>query len=220
VNWDHEEMRLLMGAYVLGGLDAADRELAEQHLRTCEACRDYLALAAPLPGLLRRLPGHELPPLPAPPELLPHLLDDVRADRQRRQRRLAARLLGAAAAVVAILLIGVGVAGRLGREEPPPAPPRVPVAAAEGFSAAGQAQLITKGWGTAIHLELAGLPARGPFALWVVSGDGLRQQAAAWGPTPARAARVDGATSVRPGDLRVLEVVAADGTVVASARPS
>ena len=52
---EHEELRLLLGAHVLGGLDAGDRAAVEEHLAGCASCREEVVRLAPLPGLLRRL---------------------------------------------------------------------------------------------------------------------------------------------------------------------
>ena len=40
---DHDAVRMLLGAYVLGGLDAADRRTVEDHLPNCVTCRDEVA---------------------------------------------------------------------------------------------------------------------------------------------------------------------------------
>jgi anti-sigma factor RsiW len=56
VSPDHDDIRMLLGAYVLGGLSEADRRLLEAHLPGCADCRDELARSAPLAGLLRRAP--------------------------------------------------------------------------------------------------------------------------------------------------------------------
>ena len=52
-----DELHQLLGAYLLGGLDSADRERFARHLAACEACRDELARSAALPSLLRRAEG-------------------------------------------------------------------------------------------------------------------------------------------------------------------
>lgn len=58
---DHDDVRMLIGAYVLGGLGETDRRVLESHLPMCRECRDELASSAPLAGLLRRAPA-----MPAP----------------------------------------------------------------------------------------------------------------------------------------------------------
>ncbi|ACL41465.1 putative transmembrane anti-sigma factor [Pseudarthrobacter chlorophenolicus A6] len=46
----------LLGAYLLGGLDAGERAVFEAHLGRCRACRDELAGLETLPALLDALP--------------------------------------------------------------------------------------------------------------------------------------------------------------------
>ncbi|WP_426764463.1 anti-sigma factor family protein [Pseudarthrobacter sp. 1G09] len=46
----------LLGAYLLGGLDAGDRAVFESHLGQCRECRDELAGLETLPALLDALP--------------------------------------------------------------------------------------------------------------------------------------------------------------------
>lgn len=51
----HEEVRILLGVYVLGSLDTAERRAVEDHLGGCRDCRMELAEIAWLPGVLDRL---------------------------------------------------------------------------------------------------------------------------------------------------------------------
>lgn len=50
---DHQVLRERLGAYVLDGLDAAERDALDAHLAGCPACRAELAAIAPLAGPLR-----------------------------------------------------------------------------------------------------------------------------------------------------------------------
>ena len=51
-----KELHELLGAYVLGGLDDADRARFEDHLQQCGMCRGELADLESLPGLLDAVP--------------------------------------------------------------------------------------------------------------------------------------------------------------------
>ncbi|MHB8186041.1 MAG: zf-HC2 domain-containing protein [Dermatophilaceae bacterium] len=101
---DHEQVHLLLGAYLLGGLGDTDRQAFEEHLPTCAMCRDELRRIAPVPGLLRRLQQPTLPP----DQLLPALLSSVRAQRTRQRRRSLAQM-AVAAVTVAALSLGAGL---------------------------------------------------------------------------------------------------------------
>lgn len=50
---DHQVLRERLGAYVLDGLDAAERDALDTHLVGCPGCRAELAAIAPLAGPLR-----------------------------------------------------------------------------------------------------------------------------------------------------------------------
>ncbi len=51
---EHQDVRLLLGAYVLGALEDADSGRVQDHLSGCQLCRGEVAELAVLPQLLRR----------------------------------------------------------------------------------------------------------------------------------------------------------------------
>lgn len=206
----HDELKHLLGAYVLGGLDAHDRQRLEEHMAGCEACREELASFAPLPGLLRQ-PG----PVPdrddsPSPDVLPRLLSEVRRHRTARRR---ATVLAAAAAVV-VALAGVLLAWPAADPTPERAAKTVALAAVGDAATEGRAELVEKGWGTELVLEASSLPTTGPFTLEVAAADGTTQRAATWGPTPAGKALVTGATSVPRAEIRSVTVVGPGGPLL------
>lgn len=213
----HEDVRMLLGAYVLGGLGDTDLGRVQDHLPTCAICRDELASLAGLPGMLRRRPveSQSPPNLDVPPQLLPALLDEVAAARRHARRRSGLRLAVAAVTVAALTAGG----GALLSRETDRAGVQASFAAAPGSSMSGRVHLIAKPWGTALSVDLAGLPRSGRFMLQTTGRDGAREQAASWGATATGTAKVVGATSLTPHDLTRVAVVAADGNVVAVATP-
>lgn len=104
----HDEIHVLLGAYVLGGLNQADRHTFEDHLATCARCREDLARSAPLPGLLRRAPQDAGAALPTAldtagddrPASVDRLLDQVARAHSADRRRQRAGWLVAAGVVV------------------------------------------------------------------------------------------------------------------------
>jgi hypothetical protein len=120
------QFKLDDGAYILGALSPAERAEYERHLATCPACRESIAALAVLPGLLGRLdPMSAQPTLPAPPSLLPRVLAAARDRRlSYRRRRLVGWVAGglAAAALAAIVGVGVQLYDRRGPSVVAPAP--------------------------------------------------------------------------------------------------
>jgi hypothetical protein len=57
--WECQEARIALGAYVLGALDPAEQALVEAHLDRCDACLTEMAELADLPALLDLVPAEE-----------------------------------------------------------------------------------------------------------------------------------------------------------------
>lgn len=218
---DHDEVRLLLGPYVLGGLAAADRRKLEEHLSGCEACRSELARSAPLPALLRRLPveeamrtddGTEPTPDSVSAGVLPGLLAAVERDRRRGRRRTALRAVLIAATVAAVTALGV-VGLRDARSDA-----TVMTLTAIGASpAGGDVALVEKPWGTALTLRVSGLPDGGPFVLQVTGAKSLDPEpAATWAATPGGSVEVVGASSIVPDDIAEISVLGPDGEILVS----
>ena len=209
---DHRELRSLLGAYLLGGLDGADQIRLEDHLAGCRDCGRELARLAPVPGLLNRLREH---PEPAPArvpsaDLLPRLLDGARRERRGLRRHTLLTTLAGAAAVTAVVVGGASVV--TGPDQP--AATTVALRAATGYDSAGSAALTAKPWGTAMTLQLRQLPPAGPFRLEVTGRDGSSQVAAVWGATPTGKAVVSGATALASDEVRLVRVLGPDGTIL------
>jgi len=94
-------------AYVLGALSVVAGPAYEEHLQTCQPCREAVAELAIMPGLLTQVPFSEVADSviadrePMPPDLLP----EVRRLASERTRR---RVVLAAVAAAALLLGGFG----------------------------------------------------------------------------------------------------------------
>src|ERR1700739_1342092 len=54
------EIRQLLGVYVVGAIDPAERALVDEHLAECQSCRDELAGLAGLPAMLSRVPAADV----------------------------------------------------------------------------------------------------------------------------------------------------------------
>jgi Putative zinc-finger len=110
------EIRQALGVYVLGAIDPAERAQVDEHLSSCQECREELASMAGLPAMLRKVPIAEAerlaaveqdPELAGVPsaELLTSLIGrTTNVRRMHRWRTLAA------AAAVAIVALGGGAA--------------------------------------------------------------------------------------------------------------
>jgi anti-sigma factor RsiW len=226
VRIDHDDVRVLLGAYVLGGLSESDRRTLEAHLPDCAACRDELARSAPLTGLLRRAPhgfdqrNTEPAGDPARAASLERLLEQTHraGPAQRRKARLQ-RLMLVAAAVIVLAALGVGLVLRPGHHHRPGGS-TVAFSAAAGYAVAGHATLVAKPWGTSVAIALADLPAQGRFTLRVSSAGGRTEPACTWATTPTATAAVTGGTSMHLADIDAITIVDQQGHVLATARPS
>jgi len=206
----HDQYRHMVAGYVLGALGAADRHALEGHLDECDECRREVADLAPIPGLLARVD-------PAEPERLSGtVVDRAVADARTTWESLArSRRRWRVAAIAAVIATVVALAPWQALDA---GDPGGRVLAVESESVTGDVVVVERLWGTAVRLELAGLPQRDRYVAWVVTGDGGREQAAIWGPTPAGRALVDGASAISTSDVVAVVVTAGDGDeILASA---
>lgn len=212
----HTELRLSLGSYVLGSLDPADRAALDAHLPGCPACREELASYAALPALMSRLSIDQVrQPTPnVPPTVLNRALNTVAAERNstvtqlRRWRR--ATVLSAAAATIVAVVFGATL---LHTQTPSP-PEGTPLIATAGVSASGSAFLQAKPWGTAVSLQLQGLPQGDSFTAWVTAPNGTRSIAATWTPSPDGHATLTGAANITDTTHAALQIMQGDTTLL------
>jgi anti-sigma-K factor RskA len=104
---DGETVHELTAAYALDALDAEDRVAFEEHLASCQRCRDEVAELAGVAGAL----AYGATPAEPPQALRERILDAARAERPNvvPLRPRWAFPVAAAAAVAACAAIGLGV---------------------------------------------------------------------------------------------------------------
>lgn len=232
---EHDALHRLLGGYLLGGLDEADTDRLDEHLRDCADCRAELDRLAPVPEMLQSLPDARqlsggaplaVSPTARPsPQNIEGLLSRMRAEKTKQTRVARARWLVAAAVVmIAAAAIGYGIFAN-GRVQPgtvPEALPSVTVVtsqfeAAPGSGMTGSAVLTPKQWGVAVALDVSRMTGQGPFLCLVRTKDGGTEQAAAWGDTANGVAEVSGASSVKIADVDAVLITDRAGKVLGTA---
>ena len=205
------EPHQLLGAYLLGGLDAGDLETFEAHLQGCGTCRKELAGLEKVPVVLDVLPvpdavaltvGSAGAELLAPSDPAPLLRELTR--RRRTLRRRWSALAGAAAA--ACLALGLAAGPLLVRAPQPDATYSVQSATGLRFSI----DLAKKTWGTELAVNGSSLPQDGTLSLWVRDRAGSEDRACAWTATPSGRVKVTGATPIQLASISSVEL--RDGT--------
>jgi predicted anti-sigma-YlaC factor YlaD len=182
------EMRQLLGVYVVGAIDPAERAVVEEHLAECASCRDELAGLASLPAMLSRVPPADverlslapsgLPDMAEPPaELLNSLLRKVSAKRRTRMWR-------GALAVAASAAIAAGTATLVATQLATPQPASGGSDVAAGVNArthvAAVVDYTTTPWSsTAMRVGVSGIRPGTACQFWVVGKAG-RVYAGSW----------------------------------------
>jgi predicted anti-sigma-YlaC factor YlaD len=223
------EIRISLGAYVLGALEPADRARVDAHLATCAECRDELASLAGLPGLLGRVSRAEVETEPtAPgPQLLDRLLKAAAAERRRNRRRTW--VAAVAAAVIALASVGVAIGVTHDRHQTVSA--KQPAGVSETFTATDpvthvQASVTEwkKGWGASLQVTVTGVTeelAGARCQLVAVGPDGKTDVAASWaapdeGYSGTSKVNANGATALASTDITAFKVVGSDGATLVS----
>jgi anti-sigma factor RsiW len=183
------DMRLLLGVYVVGAIDPAERALVDEHLSECPACRDELAGLAGLPAMLSHVPesdvarlGANVVSLPEQAEPSPELLNSLlRHVAQRRRARMWRGVAAAAAAAVIAVGGTAAVMDLTGHRQP-----TVDVATGVNPAARITARVdySMAAWGTAMRVQVTGINPGTACRFWVITGTG-RSYAGAWTVTQA-----------------------------------
>lgn len=227
---EHEELQLLLGAFVLGGLEPAEHQAFTRHLRSCAECQREAAQLSGLPALLDLVePGQETEPsdgsVPSPDGVVAAetgapvaLLGRLRRERRRRRWRVAA-----VAAVLVLLAgaIGASIGPVMNRLNAPPTRGLVaaaaPLTAGQSAPAEVEIDLVTRTWGTQLDLRGAGLPTGRVLFLAVTDRDGHSYDVASWTGTPSGRTALTAACWMKPGDITQVQVRTQEGTPVATA---
>ena len=68
-----------------------------------------------------------------------------------------------------------------------------------------------RAWGTAVHLELTGLPPASGYRAYATARDGRTEVAANWGASPDGRATVIGTTAIPRNELASIDIRTIDG---------
>ncbi|HEX8068165.1 MAG TPA: anti-sigma factor [Thermoleophilaceae bacterium] len=211
-----DDVRSLLGGYVLHALEPGETERVDEHLATCSDCSREYARLAPLPTLLGAAGGPEPAELePPPPTLEEAVLDRFARERPTARRPRVLRWLArplpvagaAAAAAAAVTLL---LSDALDSYDPAPAkvygahlhgPPSAPRAYA-------YARLSSFSAGTRVQLRVTGVrPLPGAvYELWCVYPNGSKVSAGTFRLDDAGRAELDMTTAARVGDYHRLSV--------------
>ena len=214
---EHRELREQLGWYALGHGTPEEQAGVRAHLDGCAACRAELAGLAPLAARLGRADADRLDEEPAPPAGLGEaVMARIAAEAPLRRRRASSRRGLAAAAVVGVAAAGFGT-GWLARPVPDPLPLE-PVAVQADPGIEATADVVPHTWGVEVKLTGEGFAAGAVYRVVVTDEDGSAVPAGQFlGVGPAEL-RCNLNASVLREDATGFQVLAADGTVVASSQ--
>ena len=219
---EHEQLRELLGAFVLGGLDAEEHRAFSRHLRTCAECQREAGQLSGLPALLElaRPAGQTAAVFATDGDLPPPAPLTERIQRDRRRRRFVSAGLAAAVAVVC-LVVGFVTRPLLVDDSPPASTSPGTTVAAVGVGSSpvqGAVTVVSKQWGTQLELQAGQLPTTRTMAMWVVESGGHAYRVATWNATPAGRTNLTAACAVRSESIATVEIRTGGGARIAEAK--
>ncbi|WP_158843223.1 anti-sigma factor family protein [Saccharothrix deserti] len=213
---------VVLGAYLLGSLDPAERSVFERHVHGCSHCRREMVRLAPLPGLLGQVqladlelpfedpvPDPDLWPLPPEPEPVP-------PPPPPRRRRWS--LLVGAGVLVVLVALAVLVVPRLTGGDSPAASAVTWQATDTTSGVAAGADLVRKSWGTELWMTIENMPKGVRCKLIVHDRAGRTEIGGWWGSDHSPDERIPGSTSFPVDEIERLDLVV-DMKVLVSVRP-
>jgi hypothetical protein len=224
-NIECSRMRILLGVYVLGAIEPAERAMVDAHLSVCGCCRDRLASLAGLPAMLGRVTEEQIEQFgPPPQELLDSML--VKAAGESRDRRRKNRLWLAASAAALVVVTGVSVraateavdaGGTIAKPSLSDTPSTSGASAttlngndpATGVRA--EIAMQSKKWGTAFDIRLSGAPSGAQCRLIAIDNKGRNDIAGGWQVQYLGTGHFFGSSMFQTRDITSVEVRTLDG---------
>jgi anti-sigma-K factor RskA len=164
---DSEALHELTAAYALDALAPDEARAFEEHLASCERCREQVAEFEAVAGSL----AHAAPPVSPPPELRAKILAAAHAERQTvvPLRPRWAVPLAAAAAIAACAAIGLGV-WNVSLHDQLSASDRQALARVPLSGAAGSVVVASGGAAALVVSNLVAAPSGKTYEAWVIQG--------------------------------------------------
>ena len=229
----HDELRLSLGALLVGSLAEDESAQVRAHLAACDDCRAAYDEIAGLVGLLATVSAAEAEtgPPQADEDMFARLLESVQADRRRQRVRRIGLGIAAAAAAAAVSagLVFVADNGSADVADPPhtgtvSTPVSETLEATDATTGVwAEIGLQSTPWGTAVTLDLRGVEPGYTCSLVAVAADGTRDVAASWAVPAAGTPGADagqlsitGTTGMAVSSIARFEVVEIDGTTLVS----
>jgi hypothetical protein len=215
------QIKHLLGVYIVGAIDPAERSVVDEHLEQCQTCRDELAGLAGLPAMLSRVPAADVerlslePPdfADLPDELLNSLLRKVSARRRSRLWRgavtvAAAAVIAAGGAAAAVQLATPSASQAAHTEVASAVSSRTGVAAVVDYTK-------TSWGGIAMRVQVSGIPSGTTCQFWVVGQDG-RAYAGQWTVMASYGSRAwyVAASSASPSTVHTFQITAHGKTLL------
>lgn len=231
---EHERNLELVPLYALDALEEAEQEELEAHLLSCPTCSGELAASRSVAATLvsdapaspegwERISA-ELDRIEQAGEGRPASPEVVDLGNERARRRRVAPWLTAAAAVSAVVALGVALlAGGAGGDDPVAAadhaaelPGSVVADLTTDSGTVARVVLTADGEGFVVPTDLAALPAERTYQLWVITGDEAVISAGVLGhdPAPARFTWIGEVIGFALTRERAGGVVSSEGDVV------
>jgi hypothetical protein len=235
------DLRIALGAYVLGALDPVENDQVQRHLLECVDCRNEYRDLAAMPGLLATTTETEMASGPMPPgaELLERLLEGA-AQRQPppdRSRRLARRphrkrrgrvpSRGHVASggtrrkmlTYGLATAGLVVAAFIGGLKVTGGSGGTPgMASIKSVDHAthvwGVVSYAPAAWGTTINLEMHNVPVGDDCSLVAVDKAGDSAVASTWYAPGAKVATIPGGVSMSASSIAKFEVMDKQGKML------
>jgi anti-sigma-K factor RskA len=216
------DIRQLLGVYVVGAIDPAERAQVDEHLPTCSACRDELAGLAGLPAMLSRVPAAEVAQmagsvsrLPENHEPSPELLDSLLRKVAGRRRTRLWRGSAAVAAAAAIAAGGTAAAISLTASSAPAWSAASALNPANNVSAV--VDFTTGSAGTDMRVRVSGIQPGTMCKFWILTKNGTRAAAGSWTVEPASyqtSPWYNSSASVSPSSVRGFQITSAGKVLV------